>query len=209
LLTQYKIIKPKRSALMPIEYKNIPADAIKIPLPDTSQSEDYSCGAVAIQAICGYFGHGLEDEWTLIKELKIDKRVGTNPEQLVSFAKKLGYETRTLQPLDLPGLRKLLDERKPVMMMLQAWRDGGSSTENYEEDWKDGHWVVAIGYDENAIFFEDPALAAIRGYILNEELEKRWHDVGSHNRHIAHYGLAIWKPDIKNPAYYNRARHIA
>ncbi len=193
---------------MPVKYKSIPKRSIRIQLPDTTQCYGYSCGAVAFQAISGYFGRGLENEWKLIKELKMDPRVGTNPGQLEKLAKRLGYLTKRIQPMKLPELRKLLRQKKPVMMMLQAWKEK-SVSRTYGHDWKDGHWVVAIGYDRTGIYFEDPALSAIRGYMPNDELEKRWHDVGAHNRRVSFYGLAIWKPNIKKPAYYNRARHIA
>jgi len=41
---------------MATKYKSIPKNAIKIQVPDTRQGKDYTCGASALQAICGYFG---------------------------------------------------------------------------------------------------------------------------------------------------------
>ncbi len=194
---------------MPIKYKSIPKNAIKIPLPDSRQYEDFSCGAVALQSILGYYGKGLEEEWTLIKELKIDPRVGTNPNQLERFAKKLGYKIKIIQPMSLKELKNLLKQKKPVIMMIQAWKDFKKMTKSYAKDWADGHWVVAIGYDKTGIYFEDPELTAIRGYIPYKELEQRWHDIDAHNRHIHNYGMAIWKPLTKKPAYLARARFIS
>jgi predicted double-glycine peptidase len=93
--------------------------------------------------------------------------------------------------------------------MLQAWPS--RSKKNYKNDWKDGHWVVAIGYDAKGVYFEDPSLAAIRGFLNYKDLKVRWHDQagsGKEKRYIDHYGLAIWKPRQKRPAYASRARYI-
>jgi predicted double-glycine peptidase len=44
----------------------IPRGAIRIPVPDTTQQTDYSCGASSLQAICKYYGVGYDDEWEVV-----------------------------------------------------------------------------------------------------------------------------------------------
>lgn len=198
---------------MAIIYQSISKGAIKIQLPDTRQGEDYSCGASGLQAICGYFGVGPTEEIDYIKALKMNKNVGSHPYQIKRAARKYGLKYKAIKGMNYRQLRKFLDTKIPVLMMLQAWREN-QNEESYEKDWSSGHWVVAIGYDKCGIFFEDPSLAAIRGYISFEDLNLRWHDTGPLRKKLYKYGLAIWKPELKNinkPAdssYETRARYI-
>ncbi len=109
--------------------------------------------------------------------------------------------------MTLDEIKAYLDRGKPVMLMIQAWRDS-ETEESYEQEWNEGHWVVAIGYDRAGMYFEDPSLAAIRGFIPYAELEERWHDTGPKRKHMDHYGLTVWKPRMLRPAYLMRARRI-
>jgi predicted double-glycine peptidase len=192
---------------MSAKYKAIPEGAIKVPLPDTRQGEDYSCGASALQAISGYFGVGPEEEEDYVRDLKMDTRVGSHPFQIIRAAKKYGLRVFGKEFMTIEEVKTFLDRGKPVMLMIQAWRD--SETEkNYAKEWDEGHWVVAIGYDRAGMYFEDPSLAAIRGFIPYAELEERWHDTGPKNRRMEHYGLAVWRPRMLRPAYLMQARRI-
>jgi predicted double-glycine peptidase len=192
---------------MSAKYKVIPEGAIKVPLPDTRQGEDYSCGASALQAVSGYFGVGPEEEEDYIRDLKMDIRVGSHPFQIIRAAKRYGLRVSEKEGMTVNEVKAYLDRGKPVMLMMQAWRD--SQTEkSYAKEWGEGHWVVAIGYDRAGMYFEDPSLAAIRGFISYAELKERWHDTGPKNKRIDHYGLAVWKPRMLRPAYLMRARKI-
>lgn len=101
-------------------------------------------------------------------------------------------------------------------MMLQAWPTPGQANRgvNYRADWDDGHWVVAIGYDQRVVYFEDPSLARSRGYMSYGELAMRWHDVGPHYGHMYRYGIAVWREGRLAAARRRqtqrvlRARHI-
>jgi hypothetical protein len=95
--------------------------------------------------------------------------------------------------------------------MLQAWRNEDYELREdarYRNDWDDGHWIVAIGYDQDGVYFEDPSLAAIRGFLFYDELLVRWHDVGPRMEHWPRFGLVVWKPSRRVPAYQRRAIRI-
>jgi uncharacterized protein len=196
---------------MSYQYRRITPDAIRIPVPDTSQQKDYSCGASSLQAVCHYYGVGKEDEWEYVEDLKMDKRIGSHPFQITRVARKYGLKVVERQPMSIAELRKVLRQRKPVLMMIQAWGEEENTPgyrKSYKDIWEDGHWVVAIGYDREGIFFEDPSLQAVRGYLTDEELEERWHDVGPHQRHVDHYGMVLWKPGFGTSVYSSRAERI-
>jgi predicted double-glycine peptidase len=192
---------------MSAEYKAIPEGAIKVSLPDTRQGEDYSCGASALQAVSGYFGVGPEEEEDYVRDLKMDPRIGSHPFQIIRAAKRYGLRVSGKERTTVNEVKAYLDRGKPVMLMIQAWGDSKTG-KSYAKEWGQGHWVVAIGYDRAGMYFEDPSLAAIRGFISYAELEERWHDTGPKNRRMEHYGLAVWKPRMLRPAYLMRARKI-
>ncbi len=58
------------------------------------------------------------------------------------------------------------------MLLIQAWGENGV---DYATDWKDSHYVIACGYDENRIYFMDPYTLGYYTYISTSELLKRWH----------------------------------
>jgi predicted double-glycine peptidase len=199
---------------MKIQYHPIPRNAIWIALPDTSQQTGYSCGASCLQSVCHYYGLGKEDEWEFVDDMKFDHDEGSHPFQVKRLAQAYGLKFKEYQPMTMEQLKRELLSRKPVMLMIQAWgikRGEEDYRESYEGIWGEGHWVVAIGYDREGVFFEDPSLQAVRGFMAYAELEERWHDVGPKPKkeHIDHYGLVLWKPGAKVSAYASRAERIA
>jgi ABC-type bacteriocin/lantibiotic exporter with double-glycine peptidase domain len=197
---------------MKIQYHPIPPNAIRIALPDTSQQKGYSCGASCLQSVCHYYGLGGEDEPEYVEKMKINPKVGSHPFQVRGLAEEYGLSWKEYQPMTMEQLKGELRGRKPVMLMIQAWgeekgKDGWRKS--YKGIWGEGHWVVAIGYDRDGIFFEDPSLQAVRGFLAYAELEERWHDVGPEKEHVEHYGLVLWKPRTKVSAYATRAERIA
>lgn len=191
---------------MKIKYKSVPNNAIKIQLPDTRQGEDYTCGASALQAVCGYFGVGPEEEYQYVEDMKMG-RSGSDPEHILRAVKKYKLNYKEYRPMSITQLKKSLDKGKPVILMIQAWSDYPNV--KYEDDWDNGHWIVAIGCDRDGIYFEDPSLAAIRGFIKYPDLEIRWHDIEGHKKDkVDHYGLVIWKQGKLTSAYVTKARYI-
>lgn len=172
----------------------IPKNAIKIKLPDTNQLKDYSCGASGLLAIFEYYGVGPEKEYLVVEELGMDTRVGSHPDQIKKLARKYGLKTEEFKgdKIKIDKLISFLEKKIPVMIMLQAWGYKWRSRKNYNNEWKDGHWVTAIGYDKENIYFEEPSIERHRGYIPRAKLEERWHDTGHKCVHIEKYGLAIW-----------------
>ncbi len=195
---------------MPRHYRSIPDGAIRIAVPDVTQQTDYSCGAASLQAVAKYYGVGPDEEWEFVRDLRMDHRVGSHPDQIRRAATEYGLMCRDYDPMTIDELRTELDQRHPVLLMIQAWGEEKVNGAwlprgDYQDDWKDGHWVVAIGYAPGAVFFEDPSLQAVRGYLLDEQLDRRWHDTAREGRHMDHYGLAMWHPQVNDSAYATRA----
>jgi predicted double-glycine peptidase len=194
---------------MPPRHHSIPRNAIRIPVPDTTQQTDYTCGASSLQAVCKYFGVGPDWEPDFKDDMGMP-RSGADPEHIVRAVRKYGLKFKEYSPMSLAQLKSCLDLKRPVIVMLQAWgeTDGGQPRRSYRNWWDDGHWVVAIGYDGTGVFFEDPSLQAIRGYLSFPEFMERWHDYGAHFEHVPQYGIAIWKPGVARSIYERQARRI-
>lgn len=167
--------------------------AIKVPVPDTSQETDTTCGASALLAVCLYYQVGPKKEKLVAKAMHMDMKNGSDPEDILRAAMFIGLHHESVQPMTIDRLKQFLDQGIPVLIMLQAWSD---PLVDYVNDWDDGHWVVAIGHDKNGIYFEDPSIARRRGFLTYHELNLRWQDVGKDNQPVPQHGLALWKPGV-------------
>ena len=93
------------------------------------------------------------------------------------------------------------------MMMMQAWAE--PTPRSYTKVWNAGHWVIAIGYDAEGIYFEEPSLYASRGFIAYRKLTQRWHDVeGEGLKHVQQYGLALWRDEVSLTGFGRAARYL-
>jgi predicted double-glycine peptidase len=194
---------------MPLDYQEIPQGAIRVPVPDTLQETDYTCGASALQAVCKFFGVGPVTEREFVQHMGMS-RSGSDPEHLMRAVRRYRLDHEEFHQMSREQLKICLDEFRPVILMLQAW--GTTEAENarrtYRRRWEDGHWVVAIGYDQHGVYFEDPSIFDARGFLTYDELDARWHDWGANREHVEHYGLAVWLPGVRQSVYETRARRI-
>lgn len=116
------------------------------------------------------------------------KKYGTQIDKILKVAKKYGLKCEA-KPMTIDEVEEYIKNHIPVILLLQAWTE--KEKVNWEKDWADGHYVVAIGYDKEKIYFEDPA-SVKREYLSYKELEKRWHDVGPDGTKYINYGIAIY-----------------
>lgn len=171
---------------MASEKATLPANLLRLPL--IRQATNYTCGVAALQSILAYYGEDVRED-TLAKELRADKRDGTRHKQIEKFAKKRGYEVEVALGCSSKALKDFLDAGKPTLVLIQAWP---SKAADFSDDWKDGHYVVAVGYDQERFYFMDPSTVGQYTYIPFVEFEKRWHDVDGRTK-LQHFAVAISK----------------
>lgn len=159
----------------------------RIPLPDISQQHGYTCGPAVLSTIFRYWGEYV-DESTLAEELMSDPIGGTSPEQLNKAAKQRGFRTIWREYMTNQELIHYLNTGRPVIITVQAW-----ATTPAELAGDSGHYVIAIDYDDDNVYFEDPALNGCRGYIPWDELDSRWHDKDKTGKPYNRFGLVVWK----------------
>jgi len=197
----------------PSSTETIPTGAIRIPVPEIQQPENYSCGAAALMSILAYYGLPPEDYGVLKRELGTNKKNGTDYRRMVSYAAAQRLHAEALAPMTLEALDACLDGGRPVICSIQAYAEKGSPEQRaavYEQRNDNGHYVVAIGRDARNYYFMDPSLTGRRGYLTREEFLKRWHDnegTDARPKIIHRLGLVIWK-DNPSSAYESSARRI-
>jgi|SRR5262252_479680 len=177
---------------------------VKIPLPSVRQQKSFSCGAAALRAICEFYKVGPETEEEFIKALHTNEKEGTEPDEIVRGAKLFGLNAVKKEGMSLKELLTYIDKQWPVICNIQAW----GAPKYYKTD-ESGHYVVAIGYDDKHIYFEDPSIEGDRGKLTYEDFEDRWHDKETSGEKTRHLGIVCWhsSPDT-DPHYYVRATKI-
>jgi uncharacterized protein len=146
-----------------------------LPVPDTRQSTDYSCGASALQAVLMYYGEEYL-ETDLMKMLGTTHD-GTNPRDIVRVARELDFKAELREHCTFEDIEKSLKEKVPVLISGQAWRDGEDLKKPWKDVWESGHYMVIIGLDDKNVYIEDPSLLGSKGFIPRDEFMERWHDV--------------------------------
>jgi len=164
-----------------------------ISLPQLRQTYSYDCGAKALQTVLVYYGIEIRED--RIIRIAGTSKEGTPIKGIINAAKEYGLETDSRQ-MTIEEIKKYLKKNIPVIIVLQAWTK--KKKVNWEKDWIDGHYVVAIGYTRDKILFEDPS-SFERTYLKYDELNKRWHDADINGKKYFHHGIALFgkKPKFK------------
>lgn len=150
---------------------------ITIPLPKVAQKHDYDCGAAALKSIYEYEfpdDHNSLDKY--IKLLGSSKDNGTGTNVLVSACRLLGLKCKEFHGMSLLRLEKELLIGHPILCLIRS-NDHG-------------HFVIAIGSDDDNIYFEDPYKKKLKGFLPKKEFFKRWTD-GDNHSDLKRFGLII------------------
>lgn len=185
-------------------YAEISPEAIKIPLPTVRQPDDYSCGAAALMSVCRYYGVGPQDLSDFADAVGTRKDIGTYFKNIVAFARQLGLEAEWHDGMTVEELQKLVGRGVPVICSIQAYAE---VQQHYQDpSWNgDGHYVVAVGFDDVNVYFMDPSIADRRGYLTWEEFEQRWHEnEGTKSAPEIHQRLGIEIPPPRGGAPFLR-----
>lgn len=160
-----------------------------IDMPGGIQTFDFDCGAKALQLVMAYYGiETREDE--LMKELKTDQN-GTSVKNMVSVAVAKGFQVVAECGVSLEKVKQYVDQKTPVIALIQAWAERHMTLEEWRDDDDDGHYVIVIGYEGNIIVFEDPS-SFRRTWLTAEEFVFRWHDVDPRTKErLDHFAMVL------------------
>jgi hypothetical protein len=179
--------------------KHIPVAAIKIPLPDIEQPDEFSCGAASLMSICSYYDVGSNYMEAFKQALEADPEDGIYYRNIARYAEKLGLKAEICRGMSVAALKKHIDAGRPVVCSIQAY--SREKRPDYDQDGH-GHYVVAIGYDDVNFYFMDPSASAeggrtnpCYGFLSAKELKLRWHDdegINGKREPIRHLGIVIY-----------------
>lgn len=174
---------------------------IKVPL--CFQENEYTCGVACVQSMLA--GYGIIYRQDVLSEMLKEKPLyGTDYENMISFFEMLGFQAAFHSNMSIDYIKELLDDRITPILMIQAWKDDDI---DYSYDWRDSHYVIACGYDENRILFMDPWTLGCYTFITNNELLKRWHTTDPSGNHYHNTGLIIKNENLQfvySPSFIKR-----
>lgn len=142
-------------------------------IPDVMQTNSYSCGAAAVQAVGQRFGvWGYQEEWA--DELGTSEEQGTHPGDMVEVLRAYDLDARLVEGMTLAQLFAHIDRGDVVIVDYQAW--GEPTGKDYAHEWEDGHYSIAVGYSDTHLYLEDPSLLGSVGTLTHADFLARWHD---------------------------------
>jgi predicted double-glycine peptidase len=166
--------------------ESIDQSDIYINLPSSRQQVNYSCGAVCLRSIAKYYGKDLDNEKEFRDLCNAGKTKGSHPEEIVRAANLFGFDAEIKEDMSIQELTNYIQNRIPVIVAIQAWgneKDPQKRMEDYS-NLKDGHYVIAIGFNDDNIYFEDPSVKGSRTILSKQEFLKRWIDKESYPEKI-------------------------
>lgn len=171
-----------------------------IDLPDIRQPDDYSCGAGALMSIACFYNVGPMEIAGFKKAMGTNPTYGTYHNDIARYANELGLNAEVRWDMTRRQLKSFLRQRVPVILSIQAWAEDESVYKDPNHN-KDGHYVVACGYDPtNYFYFMEPSITGRRGVLSWRELDKRWHeDEGFETAEVhQHLGIIV-RPGRRRP----------
>jgi uncharacterized protein YvpB len=168
---------PALQAYQPLTNLDHVINLIRVPL--VRQTMDYTCGVAALQSVLLYYGEEF-GQTELARYLGVSTQHGTNYRAILRFANRKFPDPQKRDfwmwkrcGMTIDDLRQVIDTGRPPIIPFQAWGRPGI---DWKKEWKEGHYAVAVGYDENNIYFMDPSVLGHYAYIPVGEFLDRWHD---------------------------------
>ncbi len=169
--------------------------------PELRQDFDYDCGPKALQAVFSYYGIEVKAK-QIRKKAKTTKQNGTLVEGMVKTIRGYGLKCIS-KPMEPKMVKAFIQRKIPVILLLQAWTK--KKKVDWSKNWSDGHYVIAIGYDNQKLYFEDPWTTK-RTFLTIAELKTRWHDIDINGKKYINQGIAVYG---RKPVYdANKAIHM-
>lgn len=157
-----------------------------IEFPEFKQITAYDCGATALEAVLTYYGKDIKEK--NIMDIAHTDTAGTTMDGLIKVVENVGLKYKT-GSMTIDDIKDYIRKKVPVILLLQAWTEKPNI--EWTKDWNDGHYVVAIGYDDTKVYFEDPWISS-RAFLTFDELEERWHGKVKDGEKEIHSALVVF-----------------
>jgi len=166
-------------------------------VPLCYQETEYTCGVTCVQSLLARYGM-IYRQSALTDILHSQPIVGTDIDNILSFAQLLGFKASLYEDMEIDDLKNYIIAGISPLLILQAWKDDEIE---YPLDWKNSHYIIACGYYNNGIYAMDPNVLGNYSYIPYSSLVKRWHYADKSGKHHTKTGLIL---EYENcPVKYN------
>jgi hypothetical protein len=109
-------------------------DAVLLDVPSFSQTDDYSCGAIAAWAVVETF-RPKANFWKFYQLVRPEPEVGVGPRRVLTALKKFRIGTRVRRGMKWKEIHQTVDEGFPMLI--------GTG---FDEDVEGAHWSTVYGY---------------------------------------------------------------
>jgi len=162
---------------------------VLLDFPEMVKTYDYDGGAKAIQAVLTYYN--IDEREDRIMKLAGTTEIGTPILGIKKTANKHKLRCKIME-MKIKDIKEFIDRMVPVILLVQKGR---------KKTWKNGYYTVAIGYDSERIYFEDPS-SVKRTYLTFSELKERWHDEDTDGKRYFHPGIIVLGNKLKRTKKY-------
>lgn len=167
------------------------SDIVMLDFPQTKQASGFTCGPASLESVFSYYGLDI-NECRLVDELNTTFENGTEYDDIAKLAKEVGLKA-DVRRMQISDLLNYLNNKIPVIVWAQAWATGKGEKKDldYSNYYKSGHYMVAIGYNNQGLYFQDPWLTH-RGFLTFQEMTERWHGLDKNKKKQHNIGIAIY-----------------
>ncbi len=154
--------------------------------PDYRQQLPYDCGADCVRIVLDIFGIDVDEE-ELIEALGTNDVEGTRYANIVQYLRQAGLEATANTGMTLEDLKAATAQGNPVITPIQEY-----GTMKEEEEEQSGHYVVALGLEDEKITLQDPV--AGRVVMPADEFLSHWVDLdgsGADEVEISRFGIVV------------------
>jgi ABC-type bacteriocin/lantibiotic exporter with double-glycine peptidase domain len=155
--------------------------------PRLRQVDGFDCGVASSKSVLNYYEK--DAEYQEIMALAGTNESGTSVKGIIETLTTYGLDCKE-KKMRIREIREWIKRGNPIIIPLQAWSE--NQIIDYKSTWTDGHYVVAIGFDDigKRLFFSDPSSDPV-AYLTYNEFKKRWHDIGNEGDMYRNYGIIV------------------
>ena len=149
-----------------------------LPVVNIDQSRNDFCGAAALKMALEYWGEDLSEK-EIVKLANTRVGVGTDPKDMVSTSKKLGFKVEWREGWTPNQVKKTLEKGRPIIVNFQETHKLG-----------EGHYNLIIGYTQDEFIFSNPSGGKDFRREKIAHFMKRWYELEDKTKQE---GIVIYK----------------
>lgn len=158
-----------------------------------AQQTEYSCGVGALETIFRFHGKKIGNNLHEITEK------GSNHDDIRRIAKKNGFSVNRIGE-SVADIKKMVSAGHPVLVNYQDYG---------ENNGKNGHYAVVIGYTGKKLHLADPAEGGKKKWMGTRDFVQRWHDPDAPEGERKYWAAVVTPNRLKKIAEKHKFSKVA